>query len=314
VTFLWIAIAAAFASLAVYGYMGNKSRDRQLAEMEDKLSRIRRRNSSEPLLLVTRDRHLQSLLTEINRVLDDNRSGRAQYAKKEQSMKKMLANMSHDLKTPLTVVLGYMEIIRTDPALSEEERARLLGCVYEKTMEIVKLMNALFQLAKLESGDKEVAVKHVHISEVCRKNIVLYYDLAVAKGFEVAIDVPDEPVYALAGEEELDRVLVNLLSNAFQYGGDGKTIGLSLTYDDTSVTIEVWDRGKGIREVEQELVFERMFTLEESRNKTFHGSGLGLTIAKRLVEQMGGTLTLQSRPYERTSFIVRLKRMKEAKT
>lgn len=313
-TLLWIVLVIGFASLAAFMVMEKKSRDRQLAEMTDRLSRIRSQRSLEPLLLATRDLHLQTLLAEVNRVLDDNRSGSAKFTKKEQSMKKMLANMSHDLKTPLTVVLGYMEIIRTDSAISGEERERLLGHVYDKTMEIVKLMNALFQLAKLESGDIEVDVKKVHISEVCRKNIVLYYDLAVAKGFEVSVDIPEDPVYALAGEEELDRVLVNLLSNAFQYGGDGKRIGLSLTYDETSVTIEVWDRGKGIRKQEQELVFERMFTLEESRNKSFQGSGLGLTIAKRLVEQMGGTLTLQSKPYERTSFIIKLKRLKDART
>lgn len=116
-------------------------------------------------------------------------------------------------------------------------------------------------------------------------------------------------MYAHANEEALDRILQNLLSNAIQYGAAGKFIGMELFYDETSVAITVWDRGKGISETGQQRVFERLYTLEESRNKAFQGSGLGLTITKRLTEKMGGSISVQSKPYERTSFTITLKRM-----
>ncbi|MOA18680.1 Sensor protein SrrB [compost metagenome] len=104
-------------------------------------------------------------------------------------------------------------------------------------------------------------------------------------------------------------MLNNLVSNAIRYGGEGRVLGLKLSSDDRYVSIEVWDRGRGISASHQELVFDRMFTLEESRNKGFQGSGLGLAITKRLVEEMGGEITLVSTPFERTAFTVKLKRL-----
>lgn len=139
----------------------------------------------------------------------------------------------------------------------------------------------------MESEDKQIPITKIHINEVCKRNILHYYDAVQAKGFNAEIDIPDTPVYAHANEEALDRILQNLLSNAIQYGAVGKFIGLSLSYDETSIAISVWDRGKGISETDQQRVFERLYTLEESRNKAFQGSGLGLTITKRLVEKMG---------------------------
>ncbi len=224
----------------------------------------------------------------MNLFVEERQRITARFAKTEQSMKRMLTNMSHDLKTPLTVVLGYIEAIQNDSDMAEEERERLLEKLYQKTGEIIQLMNSFFDLAKLESEDKQILLTKIHINEICRKNILQHYDAVQAKGFKAVIDIPDTPVYAHGNEEALDRVLQNLLSNAIQYGADGKLIGLSLTYDDTQIVITVWDRGKGIGEYDQQRVFERLYTLEESRNKAFQGSGLGLTITKRLIEKMGG--------------------------
>lgn len=103
--------------------------------------------------------------------------------------------------------------------------------------------------------------------------------------------------------------LNNLISNAIQYGFDGKMIGLKLRVDEKSVYIDVSDKGKGINEVHKDRVFERMYTLEDSRNTHYQGSGLGLTITKRLVEQMGGNISLDSKPFQKTTFTVGLKRI-----
>ncbi|USG65628.1 sensor histidine kinase [Brevibacillus ruminantium] len=305
---LLLVIAIASVIVSVILYQRKKVRDRNLGYMAEKLNALVTDSSSEQLLLMTDDQHLQTLLIEINRLLDDNRKGHAQFSRTEHSMKKMLANISHDLKTPLTVVLGYIEMIQNDPDVHPEERDRLLGNIHKKTLEIISLMNAFFDLAKLESGDKEIPLAKVQINEICRQNILSFYDLIQSKGCEAVIHIPDEPVFVQGNEEALTSVLDNLISNAIRYGGDGKTIGLTLSYDEKKVYIEVWDRGKGIREPYQELVFERMFTLEESRNRSFQGSGLGLTITKRLVEEMGGEILLQSKPFHKTTFTVQLQR------
>ncbi|MCY8810191.1 HAMP domain-containing histidine kinase [Bacillus atrophaeus] len=290
-------------------YQMKRSRDRSLEYITKKLNSLTEQHPAGQILLLTDDRKLQALLVQINQLLDDNQKITARFTRTEHSMKRMLTNMSHDLKTPLTVVLGYIEAIQNDFDLADAERKALLEKLHQKTYEIIRLMNSFFDLAKLESGDKEIPITKIHINELCKKNILSFYDVVQAKGYEAAIDIPDIPVYAKGNEEALDRVFQNLLSNAIQYGGDGKVIGLSLSSDEQHVYISVWDRGKGIGEREQERVFERLYTLEESRNKSFQGSGLGLTITKRLVEQMGGAIALQSKPYERTAFTITLKRM-----
>ncbi|MNJ58294.1 Alkaline phosphatase synthesis sensor protein PhoR [compost metagenome] len=128
---------------------------------------------------------------------------------------------------------------------------------------------------------------------------------------EAVIEIPDHPIYAYGNEEALERIFANLLSNAIRYGRDGQTLGLTLFADESHVKVEIWDRGKGIQEQNLERVFERMFTLEESRNRSFQGSGLGLTITKRLVEAMDGTILLHSIPYQKTTFTIQLQRATE---
>lgn len=100
----------------------------------------------------------------------------------------------------------------------------------------------------------------------------------------------------------LNRILNNLISNAIKYGGDGKYLGLTLKEDSEKVTVSVIDKGKGIQEQYKEDVFERMYTLEDSRSKAYQGSGLGLTITKELVEALGGEIHLDSMPYKQTIF------------
>ncbi|KAI7251530.1 hypothetical protein KC345_g11573 [Hortaea werneckii] len=214
----------------------------------------------------------------------------------------MLANISHDLKTPLTVVLGYVETLLHEGDMPAEEQERFLRTIHAKAGEVITLMNRFFDLAKLESGDREIPLSRVELGEVCRRNILAFYDLLSAKGADVQIEIPDEPLYIMGNDEALDRVLSNLLSNAISYGDAGGVLGLKLYSDGSQVCIEVWDRGKGIAEGHEDKVFERLYTLEDSRNRDYQGSGLGLTITKRLTEQMNGRITLTSRPYVRTAF------------
>jgi signal transduction histidine kinase len=147
------------------------------------------------------------------------------------------------------------------------------------------------------------------MSELCRKNILQFYERLTKRGFEVDIQIPEASLYARGNEDALDRMLNNLISNAIEYGADSRVLGIALRSDDTHLFVDVWDRGKGIPEQHQDRVFERMYTLEDSRNKNYEGSGLGLTITKRLAESMGGSIELHSKPFKKTIFTIKLLRM-----
>lgn len=292
-----------------FQYKTQKDKSNNLKYIHEKLKSIIDKNSSEKLLVFTDDKELIPLLIEINELLNFSQKIIADYSKTEIEMRKMLSNVSHDLKTPLTVVLGYIETIKLGNNVSTEEREVYLSKVQAKTIEVLELINKFFDLAKLESGDKKVPLTKVNLNEICRKNILNFYDILMAKGVEVSIDIPDKNVYVLGNEEAFDRILNNLISNAIKYGSDGKIIGLKLRIEEEFACIDVWDRGKGIQEINKDKVFERMYTLDDSRNKYYEGSGLGLTITKRFIEKLGGEISIYSVPYEKTIFTFKIKRI-----
>ncbi|MCR8643351.1 HAMP domain-containing histidine kinase [Paenibacillus sp. N1-5-1-14] len=307
--YILAAVIVILIGIICYQTYSRLSYRKQMQHLRREIERISQVASNEKLLLFTGDRELQSLLMEINRLLASQHQVYSDYTKMEISMKKMVSNISHDLKTPLTVVLGYIEILYHDPNIPAEERQRILGKVYEKTKETLALIHDFFDLAKLESGDTEFPMSRILMNERCSSTILEYYDILTEKGFQVHIDIPDHPIYGFGNNEALHRVLNNLISNSIQYGSLGKQLGLTLREDQSLVYVDIWDRGKGIDAMHIDHVFERMYTLEDSRNKSYQGSGLGLTITKRLVESMGGSIHLRSKPGELTVFTVKLKKV-----
>ncbi|WP_431028372.1 sensor histidine kinase [Lysinibacillus sp. LZ02] len=295
--------------LNVYFFHQRKVHIKEIYYIEKKLQETINNNTHENLLLYTNHHHIQKLLIQINRLVEHNQKTVANFHKVERSMRKMLSNISHDLRTPLTVVLGYIEMLLHDEQITEEKRKSLLHTVHLKTVEVLDLIKRFFELVKLESEDSKLEISKVNVSELCRKIILDYYEILTKKEFEVSIEIPEGHMFVLGNEDAIQRILHNLISNSIKYGADGKTIEFKLTYKNDSVYIEVSDKGKGIMEIDRDRVFERLYTMEDSRNKLYQGSGLGLTITKRLVEQLGGNIFLDSIPYQKTTFTVELKRV-----
>ncbi|MNM01073.1 Alkaline phosphatase synthesis sensor protein PhoR [compost metagenome] len=302
---LWLLVTAALLLLWVRERLSGLRTRKELAYINGKLNAWTAPGQplgQERLLAVTADPELRELLRSVNALVDRARQSAADYARTEQAMRRMLSNVSHDLKTPLTVIMGYAEVLDRSPELSQEERQRMLGQVYRKTVEVHERINAFFDLSRLEADDYDLPLSRVDACEVCRRQILAYFDLLNEQGARVEINLPEEPAWMYANEEALSRILDNLLSNAVRYGLDGGYLGLSLIRDDSRITIEVADRGRGIAHADQALVFERMYTVDDSRSRSIQGSGLGLAIAKRLTERLGGSISVDSEPGRYTCF------------
>ena len=281
----------------------NRRTQAKLKEISAKLSDILEKDSDEQVMVFTDDKILMELCGQINRMLLDREKIKADFRKQEIVSKKMLANISHDIKTPLTVILGYLEIMRLDNYDDET-----LQKVEAKAKQVMELIDQFFTLAKLEAGDKNIGMDKININELCRENILGFYELLIQKDFKVEISIPEQIVMVSGDKEAIDRILNNLLSNAVRYGSDGKYIGFFLREENDDVYIDVVDKGKGIEKQFAASVFERLYTMEDSRNRSIQGNGLGLTIAKNLANQMGGDVLLESEPGVRTVFTVRLKK------
>ena len=274
-----------------------------LKQISEKLADILEKDSSEQVMVFTDNKALMELSGQINLLLLDRQRMKADFKKQEMSSKKMLANISHDIKTPLTVILGYLEILRL-----ENREDETLQKVETKAKQVLELLDEFFTLATLEAGDTNIEMAKVNINEVCRENVLCFYEILTRKEFDVEVVIPEEDVYVRGDKESIGRIVNNLLSNAIRYGGDGKYLGFFLEEEKDFIRIDVVDKGKGIEKQFASNVFDRLYTMEDSRNRNIQGNGLGLTIARNLARQMGGDVVLDSQPGIRTVFAVRLRR------
>ena len=276
----------------------------KLKQISEKLEEILETGSDEKVMVFTDNKVLMELGGQINRLLIDRQKIKADFKREEISSKKMLANISHDIKTLMTVILGYLEIMR----LNGSEGNEMLLKAELKAQRVMELINQFFTLAKLEAGDTDIEISKIDVCEVCRENVLDFYELLTQKEFEVEVDIPEEAVFVRGNKDALQRILFNLISNVVRYGTDGKYMGIFLRSDKKYIYIDVVDKGKGIDKAFAQNVFERLFTMEDSRNREIQGNGLGLTIAQNLAHQLGGEIILDSEPNVKTTFTVKLPR------
>ena len=255
--FLCICIAVLICIVVYQQFVFRRGIQKQLKEISQKLEKIQDTDSDENIMMFTDEQALMELLVQINRLLENQRKMKVDYRRSQISAKKMLSNISHDIKTPMTVILGYLEIIRINGDKEDE------------------------MLLKVEQKAKRVM-------------------------FQVEVKIPEEAVFIMGNKEALHRILYNLISNVIRYGLDGRYLGLVLRSVKNDVYIDVIDKGKGIGKEFAGNVFERLFTMEDSRNRRIQGNGLGLTIAQTLAQQLGGEIVLESEPNVKTTFTVKL--------
>lgn len=302
--FLAVVVCLLFLVVLYQRFIFGRGIQAKIKRMNKKLEEILETGSDEKVMVFTDNPVLMELGGQINRLLIDRQKIRADFKREEISSKKMLANISHDIKTPLTVILGYLEIMRLNHADHE-----MLKKVETKANQVMNLINQFFTLAKLESGDTNINLGKVNINEICRENVLEFYDILLQKDFDVDLFIPETAIFVQGEKEALQRILYNLLSNVIRYGSDGKYLGVFLRQDKGNVYIDVVDKGKGIEQEFASNVFDRLYTMEDSRNREIQGNGLGLTIAKNLTKQLEGDLFLNSIPNVKTTFTVSLKKI-----
>lgn len=297
------AFIVVLAGMSIWFYWRNKMIRSDIKEVSKQFSKKMNLEETEIVQMISDEQSIQELLVQINTLLDKQKSFQNKQQKLNESNRKMLANISHDLKTPLTIISGYSEmLLQNEDVKSDEEIRNKVERIYKQTNQVSSTVSKFFDLAKLDAEEYNLKKDIVDLGELCRKEILNYHELLTDSNFEVVISIPDTPVYMLGDEDALKRVLSNLLSNAIRYGSDGNYLKIELKVEDTKILLSVSDKGIGISEDNYEKIFERLFTLDDSRNRNYQGSGLGLTITKHLTEAMNGKISLYSESYKETTF------------
>ncbi|EOO24805.1 hypothetical protein ICM_06428 [Bacillus cereus BAG1X2-3] len=222
----------------------------------------------------------------------------------EETKKKMLVDLSHDLRTPITTVQGYVEALQLGIITEQGERERTLNVIYNKIRIIAVLTEDIFELSKLEHSDYPFEVHPTDVSEFIRELLVEYYDLFQAKRLILQYQIPSKEVIASINNRLLYRAISNIISNALQYNTAGTTVFVSVIEDECKVYINIIDNGIGIPEDMKQSIFDAFVRVDDSRTNN-GGSGLGLTIAKHIVEKHGGSINLDSTK-KKTHFCISL--------
>ncbi|PFN86255.1 two-component sensor histidine kinase [Bacillus thuringiensis] len=223
----------------------------------------------------------------------------------EETKQKMLVDLSHDLRTPITTVQGYIEALQL--GIITEKSERTLNVIYNKIRIIAVLTEDIFELSKLEHSDYPFEVHPTDVSEFIRELLVEYYDLFQAKRLILQYQIPSKEVIAPINNRLLYRAISNIISNALQYNTAGTTVFVSLIEDESKVYINIIDNGIGIPEDMKQSIFDAFVRVDDSRENN-GGSGLGLTIAKHIVEKHGGKISLESAK-KRTIFCISLPKL-----
>ncbi|MCM1182264.1 MAG: HAMP domain-containing histidine kinase [Roseburia sp.] len=256
------------------------------------------------ILVPSENMRVKELAAQINRLLDAFYTQKVTYERSRQAMAQMLTNISHDLRTPLTVLKGYSELLNAAAQEAETEHIRDMAAkIGSKADELAVTLDEYFTLSKITSGDRKMELQRTNISQICHEVLLDYYDILEEKAFAVEIALGSAPEYACVDREALKRILKNLIDNAVLHGGGGKYLALRLWGTPDGLRIEVEDHGQGIPEEEQEQIFNRAYTTAHRGS----GSGLGLTIAKNLALQMGADIQVASDPGRKTVFALILK-------
>ena len=219
--------------------------------------------------------------------------------------RQMLADVSHELKTPLTAMRGYLETMRMDVALDTATRDRYLATVERETLRLDRIVQDLVDLARLENG---VGGLHVRLFSVGRlfEQIVRRHERdADLQRIEIHTSVADEADQIVADPERLEQVIENLTANALRHTPAGGIVELTAQMDRMSAIIRVIDSGTGIAPEHLPFVFERFYKVDAARASTSARSGLGLSIAKAIVARHRGTIDVESEP-GRTAFTIAL--------
>ena len=266
------------------------------------LREIRIDNSSRRVHIGARSHELDKLGIELNMFMDRYSDTIEKKQSLELAHKKLIANISHDIRTPLTSLLGYVEVLQKDEGISIEERKKFMDIIEKKGQSLHKLLNEFFELSKLESEDTLIRFEKNNLPEIIKGVLAAFYPEFIKKQISPEIKIPDNPLFVWGDGTSIERILQNLISNALKFGRDGGSIGIGLRQEQDKVWVDIWNDGKGIPEADMKYIFDRLYTTELSRNEKLQGSGLGLAIVKKLVEKQKGEITASSEPDKKTVF------------
>lgn len=268
------------AALIIKLHLVHKAAGEVSAAVKD----IRAQGSNRVIGISSRDRHMRALTATLNDELRELNALRLKYEQGDMELKHAITGVSHDLRTPLTAIAGYIDLLEreSDPV----KRSRYIAIIKNRTEALRKLSEELLDYSVSASHEQSLELRPVTLNRALEESLASFYQAFSDRGIAPQVSMPEEPVICLCEPQALNRVLGNVLSNAAKYSDGDLLVSLKPAGE-----IEVENSARGLDSVQTEKLFDRFYTVENARGST----GLGLSIAKTLTERMGGRIDAQYR-------------------
>lgn len=255
---------------------------------------------------VVGDDEFSAMAVNLNKMVGDIRSLMDKEREAERTKNELITNVAHDLRTPLTSIIGYLELLSGKVAIPPEMQKKYIDIAYAKSKRLEKLIEDLFGFTKMNYGKVSMHVSKVDVVKLLSQLLEEFYPSFMDKNlsYELKSNVPAQII--TADGNLLARLFDNLINNAIKYGADGKRVLVNIHASESVVAISVTNFGYVIPEEELPLIFNKFYRVEQSRSTHTGGTGLGLAIAKNIVDMHGGTISVAS-DLNGTVFTVKLK-------
>ncbi|WP_346869757.1 HAMP domain-containing sensor histidine kinase [Clostridium sp. UBA5119] len=275
ITILFGGIAALFIVL----FLLNRY---NISNINKELKKLKNIKTNEQLKLAAPNKNIEEMIGEINFILEKSQNDRIAHEKSESELRKQIANISHDLRTPLTSILGYVQLIK-DKSTSEEEKQEYLDIIEKRSKVLQNLITSFYDLSRLEANEYDLEFKKVNVESLLREIVAAFYNDFIDKDFKVEVDLQEKLPAIIADENAVIRIFTNIFQNALKHGN--KTMSICQRQVDGLIISTFSNRVENFTQEDLEHVFDRFFTAD--RMRTGQNTGLGLTIVKKLTESMG---------------------------
>ncbi|HHX55921.1 MAG TPA: HAMP domain-containing protein [Clostridiales bacterium] len=242
---------------------------------------------------------LNKMALRLEQIMEENKNN-------EKNKNAIITSLAHDLRTPLTSITGYLELLVNAKDISEETYNHYLELVYKKSISLENLINDLFDYTRVSLGQIKTEKTTINMVQFINQIVDEFYPSFRENDLEYGIKIENSPIYIEGDGDLLSRAINNLISNAIKYGKDGKRVDIHLKVVNNYATLDIINYGLLIPKESLTHIFERFYRVEGSRSTHTGGTGLGLAIAKEIIELHGGKITVNS-DFKGTVFQVRLK-------
>lgn len=272
---------------------------KRLSEMMDLLADVRNGNGNRRLLAETHEL-TAPLSYEINAIIMSYEERLSAIRQAEEMNKRLMTSLSHDVRTPLTTLIGYLDAIHKG-GLTPGKQDEYIATARMKAHDLKEYIDMLFDWFKLNSNEFAMSIEPVEIVELTRSLLIDWIPIFEEKRIAYRVDIPETPFMAKLDTDGYLRILINLLQNVIAHS-NADLVEISMLKQESNITIILSDNGIGMKEEDLEHIFERLYKCDKGRSEK--GSGLGLSIAAQLAEKMGGTITARSAPGKGAGFIL----------